>query len=47
MMPIGAFSPNRIKVLSLLSSQVAISIENARLYSNMTALNIAYERFVS
>jgi predicted ATPase/class 3 adenylate cyclase len=42
----GAFTPDRIEVLNLLSSQAAISIENARLYSNMAALNTAYERFV-
>ena len=42
----GAFTPKRIEMLSMLSAQAAISIENARLYSNMTALNTAYERFV-
>ncbi|HEY9831743.1 MAG TPA: AAA family ATPase [Stenomitos sp.] len=42
----GAFTPERIEMLSMLSAQAAISIENARLYSNMTALNTAYERFV-
>ncbi|MFA6009847.1 MAG: AAA family ATPase, partial [Desulfobacteraceae bacterium] len=31
----GAFTPQRIKVLDLLSSQAAISIENARLYENV------------
>ncbi|WP_437291950.1 trifunctional serine/threonine-protein kinase/ATP-binding protein/sensor histidine kinase [Sorangium sp. So ce406] len=31
----GAFTPERIEVLRLLSSQVAISIENARLYTNL------------
>jgi class 3 adenylate cyclase len=43
---VGAFTPERIEVLNLLSSQMAISIENASLYKNMTDLNIAYERFV-
>jgi tetratricopeptide (TPR) repeat protein len=42
----GAFTQDRLKVLNLLSSQIAISIENARLYTNMAALNQAYERFV-
>ncbi|MEP0754614.1 AAA family ATPase [Trichocoleus sp. Lan] len=41
-----AFTPDRVEVLNLLSSQAAISIENARLYSNMTELNHAFERFV-
>ncbi|WP_438007483.1 AAA family ATPase [Sorangium sp. So ce321] len=31
----GAFTPKRIEVLRLLSSQIAISIENARLYANL------------
>ncbi|MFB2967575.1 AAA family ATPase [Aerosakkonema sp. BLCC-F183] len=43
---IGAFAPERQEVLNLLSSQAAISIENAQLYNNMTKLNRAYERFV-
>ncbi|HEY9627611.1 MAG TPA: AAA family ATPase [Coleofasciculaceae cyanobacterium] len=30
-----AFTPQRLEVLSLLSSQVAISLENARLYANL------------
>ncbi|MBD2014214.1 AAA family ATPase [Microcoleus sp. FACHB-53] len=42
----GAFTPERIEILSMLSAQAAISIENARLYSNMAELNTAYERFV-
>jgi GAF domain-containing protein len=42
----GAFTPKRIEMLSMLSAQAAISIENAHLYSNMAALNTAYERFV-
>ncbi len=33
----GAFTPDRLEVLGLLSSQVAISIENARLYTNLEA----------
>jgi C4-dicarboxylate-specific signal transduction histidine kinase len=31
----GAFTPDRVEVLSLLSSQAAISLENARLYENL------------
>ncbi|MCP4136330.1 MAG: AAA family ATPase [bacterium] len=31
----GAFTPERIEILELLSSQVAISIDNARLYYNL------------
>jgi predicted ATPase/class 3 adenylate cyclase/tRNA A-37 threonylcarbamoyl transferase component Bud32 len=42
----GAFIPERISVLNLLSAQLAISIENATLYTNMSELNKAYERFV-
>lgn len=33
---IGAFTPQHIRVLDLLASQAAISIENARLYDNIT-----------
>ncbi len=40
------FTPQRLELLSLLSSQITISIENAHLYTNMTLLNRAYERFV-
>ncbi|MBU1168621.1 MAG: AAA family ATPase [Proteobacteria bacterium] len=32
---VGAFTPDRVEVLALLSSQAAISIENARLYENV------------
>ncbi len=42
----GAFTKERLRILNLLSSQAAISIENARLYSNMSELNAAYQRFV-
>ncbi|MCL6478765.1 MAG: AAA family ATPase [Peptococcaceae bacterium] len=31
----GAFTPDRVEVLRLLSSQIAISIENARLYAGL------------
>ena len=43
---IGAFTSQRIETLNLLSSQIAISIKNARLYTNITQLNQAYKRFV-
>ena len=42
----AAFTPDRLEVLKLLSSQAAISLENAQLYHNISALNTAYERFV-
>ncbi|MBE9129492.1 MULTISPECIES: AAA family ATPase [unclassified Coleofasciculus] len=42
----GAFTPQRLKLLNLLSAQAAISINNARFYNNMAELNKAYERFV-
>ncbi|MGM3309390.1 ATP-binding sensor histidine kinase [Anabaena sp. WFMT] len=32
---VGAFTPNRFLVLKILSSQAAISLENARLYANL------------
>ncbi|MEG5036090.1 AAA family ATPase [Microcoleus sp. AT3-D2] len=43
---IEAFTPERLELLNLLSSQAAISIENARFYNNLTELNQAFERFV-
>ena len=42
----GAFTPARLKILQLLSSQVAISIENANLYENLSKTNLAYSKFV-
>jgi class 3 adenylate cyclase len=42
----GAFTPDRLEMVNLLSTQAAISIENARLYTNMEELNKAYFRFV-
>ncbi len=49
----GAFTPARTELLSLLSSQVAIALENARLYEETRAalehvqrLNDAHRRFV-
>ncbi|MGB1580290.1 MAG: adenylate/guanylate cyclase domain-containing protein, partial [Nevskiales bacterium] len=42
----GVFTPARQEMLTLLCSQAAVSLENARLYGNISALNKAYERFV-
>lgn len=42
----GAFSDQKNEVLKILSSEIAISIENARLYYNLNNVNKAYERFV-
>ncbi len=49
----GAFTPERLQVLQLLSGQAAISIKNAKLYQEIRAnekrlveLNQAYQRFV-
>jgi class 3 adenylate cyclase len=42
----AAFTPDRLEMVNLLSTQAAISIENARLYTNMEELNKAYFRFV-
>ncbi|MBF0551314.1 MAG: response regulator [Deltaproteobacteria bacterium] len=33
----AAFTPDRVEVLTILSSQAAISLQNARLYENLTA----------
>jgi class 3 adenylate cyclase len=49
----GAFTPERLEILNLLSAQAAISIENASLYTSLEAslerqvlLTQAYSRFV-
>ena len=42
----GVFSAQRADVLATLSSQVAISLENANSISRMKELNISYNRFV-
>lgn len=42
----GAFTASRMEVLQILGTQAAISIENATYYSDIQALNRAYERFV-
>ncbi len=41
-----AFTPSRVGFLTSLASQIAISLENARLYAGLSELNHAYERFV-
>lgn len=50
---VGAFTPQRLEIVNFLSSQAAISIENAKLYaevrqneSRLLQLNQAFERFV-
>ena len=40
----GIFKENRLKVLNLLSTQIAISIENARLYTNLEESERKYRR---
>lgn len=42
----GVFNQERIEMLDILSSQVAVSLENAQLYTATIALNAAYEKFV-
>ena len=42
----AAFTPARINLLTLLAAQAAISIRNARLYSEQVKLTRAYSRFV-
>ncbi|MCU0547039.1 MAG: trifunctional serine/threonine-protein kinase/ATP-binding protein/sensor histidine kinase [Oscillatoriaceae cyanobacterium Prado104] len=42
----NAFTPDRLEVLQLLSSQIAISIENAQLYANLQEFNHNLEQLV-
>lgn len=42
----GVFTTNRLELLSLLSTQILISINNANFYKKIFELNKAYERFV-
>ncbi|MEG4499726.1 AAA family ATPase [Microcoleus sp. F10-C6] len=49
----GAFTPERVEILKVLSGQAAISIQNSKLYtevrkneSRLAQLNKAYERFI-
>ena len=41
-----AFTEDRVRLLQLLNYQLGISIENARLYENMSATNRMYQKFV-
>jgi predicted ATPase/signal transduction histidine kinase len=41
-----AFTPDRVELLQLLSSQIAISLENARLYHNLRQANQELERLI-
>jgi class 3 adenylate cyclase/tetratricopeptide (TPR) repeat protein len=41
-----AFTEDRVEVLRMLCGQIAISIENARLFAEQERVNRAYERFV-
>ncbi|MDW8201179.1 MAG: AAA family ATPase [Cyanobacteriota bacterium SKYGB_h_bin112] len=43
---IGAFTPDRLEVLQMLSSQLAISIDNAQLYANLHQFNQNLENLV-
>ena len=40
------YNEDRLEMLNILASQVAVSISNAKLYANTKALNEAYEHFV-
>ncbi|MEG3879182.1 ATP-binding sensor histidine kinase [Microcoleus sp. herbarium7] len=42
----GAFTPDRLEILKLLSSQISISIENAQLYANLQEFNHNLENLV-
>ncbi|MCW6052582.1 AAA family ATPase [Lyngbya sp. CCAP 1446/10] len=42
----GAFTPDRLELLKLLSSQISISIENAQLYTNLQQFNQNLEMLV-
>lgn len=42
----GAFTKDRIQLIETISSQAALSIDNAAQYSKIIQLNKAYERFV-
>ena len=42
----AAFTPERIELMTLLSAQAAISIRNARLYTQQVELTESYSRFV-
>jgi len=41
-----AFTPDRTQILHMLSSQIAVSLENARLYQEQQQLSTSFARFV-
>ncbi|HEY9810314.1 MAG TPA: AAA family ATPase [Halomicronema sp.] len=41
----GAFTPKRIEILTLLSAQIAISLENAQLYTNLSDAKAQLEEY--
>jgi GAF domain-containing protein len=43
----GVFTPERLEVLNLLSLQIVMSIQNARVYQQMWDQNIAYEKRIA
>ncbi|MGC2855614.1 AAA family ATPase [Novispirillum sp. DQ9] len=43
----GTFTATRVQVLNMLAAQVVISLDNARLYEDLTALNRTLERQVA
>jgi predicted ATPase/signal transduction histidine kinase len=44
---LGAFTQDRVKVIKILTTQAAISLENARLYDNLTSANQQLEEYNS
>lgn len=42
----NAFTPQRVNLLQMLSYQLGISLDNARLYENVKATNTMYQKFV-
>jgi len=42
---LGAFTQERVKVINILTTQAAISLENARLYDNLTSANQQLEEY--
>lgn len=43
----GVFSPDKLRLLELLSAQIAVSIENARLYERLERMNLTLEQQVA
>jgi predicted ATPase/class 3 adenylate cyclase len=42
----GAFTSHRVNILQLLSYQLGISLDNARMYENLKSTNTIYQKFV-